>query len=476
MNFREILPYLEHVGAIGAVAWAVTEYVFLRRRHKENEQLREAKDRLHQEVESLINQESAESIKLVEKILLKIDPPVCAICIELLFLRVATTFSEAGKRLKALVDGIIARPNDMNLVLEVLEKACQLALWQPALQSPNNPDSDRPKPQEEIVVQAMKAYVRLIPHMWEGEKERAINFCVACCGKKSPTLTVLRREAVRNLLPRLLVASDGDRKLIRAYKELFDDLRGLASEDHKTLLVAVFGGLEVAIKVKSKEDKDENAPKVRNIWEEAFNVTIEKGNIDWAWEGAGAKIGILWQYSMVERLSREPDEKEFLRRIVARHLNTKEAPLKPLSYRQLGPFVGYIRGKGVRGLQRAVVLTDIPVEIVIAEDLSFFSAKLINFSLDDSKAPPTPGGAWAKAEYDKTWAERTETDPLRSATVTISYPPENRIVFKEAAVRGPLRQGPDNDPFWGFRIELGPTSPPESIWPLMSQWDDWPKR
>lgn len=463
----------EYVAESATYVAAGLEFLVILRLLKERKNLKK-------EIKNLANLRDAKSLHLVEQILDGLQLPICAVCKETLFLRLSTTFYGALKHIKSLAKAITCRPADMALVLDVLENAMNLNLWQPPLENPPSAESYRPKPDDEVVTYAMDAYVGLIPHMLDGERQRAIKFCVACCDKAVNNVTVRKREAVRTLLPRLLVESGGERELTNAYKGLFEDLRSTNIEAHKTLLVAVFGGLEYAVRVKAKQ---ENSAEVKSIWEEAFNITIE--NVAWAWEGEGAKIGIIWYQTMVERLSlSDEDEREHLRRVVVRYLLTKDAPLHRISYRQLAHFVGNDlrsrepKGVGFRRINRAVVPKDlhIPVEIRIRGDASeaVMRARLINFSLDDSGGKLEGHGAWATAEVNKAWPQSGD---WREASVVIAMPQTKPIVFdQQAKVKGPILEGAGDNSYYGFRIQLGPASPEDSIGPLRGPWTEWPKR
>jgi hypothetical protein len=456
--------YLSYFGAVGTL-WALYERLFTIRK------LQRDKKGLEKEIAALRDEEDAESIKLVERTLLKLDLPMCAICREVLFLRLSTTFVNAIERLDS-IPGAVAKSATvpaavMTLVLETLEKASTLGLWSKPLQNSDN----RPDPERELVRHAIQGYKSLIPQMSKSARETAIRFCVESCEKGKRNL---KREAAVLLLPTLLVASRGDQRLVEAYSNLLGTCRtGGTAKEQEELITGVFSGLPTAATV------DSLSVKIHDIWDRAF--TLLTTNAPWGWENPN--IGTWWCIAIDNRLPHSnPEERVHLRSMIAHYMQTPDAPSHTLSYHQIARVAAEIRqsiqsdASGFRLPDRAVVPMDtrIIVQITLTGSSSAATeARLVNFSLDDADGRVLGGGAWATSSVNPQWPP---VNDWRDASVIIQIPQEERrVLFEQARVQGPTEEG-EGSHYCGFRIQLGPASSEEGINPLRRRWDIWPKR
>lgn len=451
---------------IRVVAYLMALYALGRQVFKER--------KLRKEIKELTDKKNIKSLQLVEGALVDMDLPLCAICKELLLLRVSTSLTNATKRLEALPSKVAessGKPRvDMASIQKTLEKTIALKLWE------TKPTIDRP---DDFITEVIKAYSSLIPIMQTADIRRANHFCVESFFSDSP---IVKREAVRLLLPKLLVSSGGDpesvKKLIRVYREILRDFRGPGDESR--LLFSIYGGLGVAANVNVRNTKD-----IEEIWELTFRAAT--ANVVWAWGGAGgANIGTQWCNAMKSRIQRSgEDEIRSLGGLISRYLVKDDALAHSQSYQELGELLGnYIRpildpGSGrYRQPTRAVVPIgeNIPVEIVLKTNpTGTLSARLINFSLDNSDDKLKGCGAWATAEFNEGTKNWTENMDWREANIVIKYQGAD-ILFSDARVKGPLLEAVANHRYFGFRIKLGKSFPEEDIWPLKWPWDNWPHR
>jgi hypothetical protein len=298
--FHKLAKYFDLIALVWAAlgtVWAAYEHFW------RIAKLRRERDSLQGEIDDLQDEKHSESAKHVARILVSVNPPMCGVCKELLLLRFSTTFASATQLLVNL-PGVVAQAAtthgvDMGLVLGTLEKAAHANLWPTELDISTDKDTDIKSAREDaewrriaaraLITQAIEAYVWLIPNMQEA-KEIAVRFCIGCCDRGSPELKI---QAARRLLPHLLVESGGDPGLVQTYRNLLaTGLTGLHTEEQKMLLIAVFGGLQVSAAVASTN--------VHDIWEQAFLVATR--NVEWAWEGEGAKVGTSWCIAIENRL------------------------------------------------------------------------------------------------------------------------------------------------------------------------------
>ena len=423
---------------------------------------------MHRGERRQLEEASAESIKLMKQKLEGLAPPICPICKELLSLRLSTASSEVLEQLDslsgAIARSVATRQLDLPLLLGALEQCAQLKLWHPPLHLD--------KPARELVELAIRIYVALIPRLSDSEREKAIQFCAESCTNGSADLKI---EATGKLLPRLFFQSGGNDSLVRVYRDLFGRLRKAQNKEERTLLTAVFNGLQVAVAVAS------TSTQLTELWEQSFRIATT--NVQWAWEGEGAPtIGTPWRIAMEKRLRRaDATEKEHLSGVLGHYLVTPEAPLYSLSYHDIAWLFHAItqaNGAKIRPFRlpdRAIVTgEDLWVQIKFRADPSVsLNAKLINFSLDDLGLAIQGRGAWAEG------SENTQTVPnggWRDASVTITGLQEGQILFNAAKVMGPILETRNARPYHGFRIQLGTSSPEEGIISLKTRWDNWPKR
>jgi hypothetical protein len=384
---------------------------------------------------------------------------------QLLFLQLSTTFSEAVQHLDSLAHMVAQAPATQNVdissVLDTLEQSVYLRLWHPPLENPTASH----KPERELVAQAIKAYVALIPHMSDEQKQRAIQFCAQSVDAGSWDLKI---EAARTLLPRLLVASKGQESLIETYKHLLRQLRTLQNDEERRLLSAIIAGFQIATAVDS--------PHVVPIWLQAFRTAM--ANLNWAWEKA--HVGQIWCIAMKNRLRYSGrEERETLASEVRQYLTKEDAPSHSFSYVEIARLFHTItqsfaeNPRPFRFPDRAVVpqVEKVNVQITFPGDTPIV-AQLVNFSLYDSDLRVTGRGAWAEALGS---ARLLPVEYWREATVTVSILQERQVLFKQAKVLGPIemRRGIH---YYGFRILLGPAFPESSILPLKNRWDIWVKR
>lgn len=455
----------------------------LRERKIKIAELQEETAKLQKELNDLTGHLTVKQLKLVESTMHDLNPTLCATCKDLLYLRISTSFGNAMEHLDRLgqTAELHSKTVDRGVIHDVLKRAIEKRLWKTPL------ESDRPE--SEFITQAVKAYSNLISNVDDGELRGAIRFCVESCFSES---AILKREVVRRLLPKLLVESRGDNDIVQVYKRLFENSGKPLNEENKLLLVSIFGGLDVAVKVNAAPG---NTAGVRDIWKLTFTAAIN--NVAWAWgEDGGPNIGTLWCHAIEKRLARTDNEQrefkeekaekefkeeiEFLRNLISEYLIQEHAPQEAVSYRELGRILGGgIRPRIVRGTpgfripDRAVVPKATHIRVEIAINGTSITGKLVNFSLEETTYPPKGRGAWVTADPSEALDEIKE---WRSAKVAIVYPQPGSILFEQALVSGPLRQGTNNNPFWGFRIQLGTPSPPDAILPLRQPLDDWTKR
>lgn len=441
----------------------------IRWRNKEISKLNEEKRELEDEIHHLRDESHTEAIKLVAGTIERVNPPMCPVCKQLLLLRFTTTFFEAIKQLSVLPRKISQAAAggrlDRLVVRETLEQIVLLRLWHPHL---GNKDPVINNPEQQLIEQAIGAYAALVFHMPDEEKEKAVRFYVEDCAKGSQHL---QREAARKLLPRLLVESRGHSSLIDAYRELFVNLRELRTEAEKTLLAAVFGGLQVAVEVNSRN--------VGDIWAQAFTVATQ--NVGWAWEDA--KIGTSWCIAMEKRMLRSDlDERKSLRSLIGSYLISPEAPSHAHSYHEIARLFYIIshsiekKSTPFRVPDRAIVKEEnLPIHIAFKDGTPspVIHARLINFSLNDLDGRIKGRGAWATASLEQQWPEQ---NGWRDATVAVQIPGEGNAQFDHAEVWGPIPEGKGAGRYYGFRIKLGGPSTDDSILPLKSRWNEWYKR
>lgn len=460
----ELAKYVPYVTGAGTL-WAIYEHLFpLRYLKKEISQLKKEKAELDQDIVKLRDEQGVEGLKRVERALLRLNPSVCPVCKELLLLSVSTTFVGAMLRLDGLLDSVASWQNipntaTVNLLLDALDKTCQLGLWSWSLE---NSDGRR-NPERLLIRRAIEVYAAIVPHLSNAEKEVATQFCVDSCERKTGELQI---DAAVVLLPRLLRHSPDDQRLVDSYLNLLQIGRAEnVPEEQQTLLHGLFSGLQEIAEIRSAS--------ILRVWELAFWVAAGPGE----WRRLMLQR---WQIAVSQRLpgSRKV-ELVALRKMIADYMtNHPDAPSHDCEYFEISSVAAAVRrainpdDKGFRPPNRAVVPLNvsIPLQITPKGDSSSAIARLVNFSVDDVETG-WRRGAWATG-HEAPQPPGFQPGVWCDATVTVNLP--TPVVFEQAKVKG-TEEG-TGDHFWGYRILLGPPAREDAFTSLRRKWEAWPKR